>query len=83
MLYIKDHFNNDRYEQQFVELWQSYWREHMDISKPDIMEQCLRRHFLEDETRSILEGGTSVKYKKMLTDETAALVAKGAFGAPW
>ena len=83
MLYIKDHFDTERYELQFVELWQCYWRDHMDISKPDLMRECLNRHFNEDEVRAILEGGTTPKYKKMLTDQTAMIVAKGAFGAPW
>lgn len=55
----------------------------MDISKPDIMGKCLSRHFKDDEVKQILEGATSPKYKKMLTDETARLVEKGAFGAPW
>ncbi|KAK5169034.1 uncharacterized protein LTR77_006343 [Saxophila tyrrhenica] len=83
MLYIKAHFPAARYEDQFGELWQCYWREAMDISKPDIMAKCLARHFSEDEVKAILAGGTSAEYKKMLTDETARLVGKGAFGAPW
>ena len=83
MLYIKDHFSNDRFEAQFADLWQCYWHEAMDISKPDIMGQCLSRHFTEAEVKSILEGGTSPKYKQMLNDETKGLVEKGAYGAPW
>ena len=55
----------------------------MDISNPDTMAECLSRHFNKDEVPKILEGGTSPKYKKLLTDETANLVSKGAFGAPW
>lgn len=31
----------------------------------------------------VIKAGTDPKYKKMLTDETAMLVEKGAFGAPW
>lgn len=83
MLYIKDSFENERFENQFEELWQSYWRDHIDISKPEFMSKCLSRHFNEDEIRKIIEGGTSQKYKKLLTDETGKLVEKGAFGAPW
>jgi len=83
MLFIKDTFDVERYEAQFGHLWTCYWGEHMDISKPETMSQCLRRHFNEEETKQILEGGTSPKCKKMLTDETAELVKKGAFGAPW
>lgn len=83
MLFIKDTFDNERYELQFVELWQCYWRQAMDISKPEQMKKCLSRHFSNDEVAKIMEGGTSPKYKKMLTDQTAMVVAKGAFGAPW
>ena len=83
MLYIKDNFPTDRYEDQFEELWLSYWRDSMDISKPEIMKECLVRHFSNDETTQIIEGGTSPRYKKMLTEETAKLVERGAFGAPW
>lgn len=83
MLYIKDNFENDRYEAQFEELWTAYWKDHLDLSKPEFMGQCLSRHFNEAEVQKILEGGTSPKYKRLLTDETARLVEKGAFGAPW
>jgi 2-hydroxychromene-2-carboxylate isomerase len=83
MLYIKDNYPQERYLAQFGELWQSYWREHQDISKPETMKQCLKRHFTDSEADDIIKGGTSPKYKKLLTDETARLVEKGAFGAPW
>ena len=83
MLYIKDNYPQEQYEKQFGDLWQSYWREHKDISKPENMKQCLQRHFSDSEADDILKGGTSPKYKKLLTDETARLVEKGAFGAPW
>lgn len=83
MLYIKDNYLKDRYEHQFGELWTSYWKDQMDISKPDVMGECLGRHFSQDDVERILVGGTSPKYKKSLTDETAKMVEKGAFGAPW
>ena len=83
MLYIKDNYPQERYLAQFGELWQSYWREHQDISKPETMKQCLKRNFSDSEADDIIKGGTSPKYKKLLTDETARLVEKGAFGAPW
>lgn len=83
MLYIKDNFDPSRYEDQFEELWVAYWRDHIDLSKPESMAECLGRHFNKDEVSRIMEGGTSQKYKKLLTDETAYLVSKGAFGAPW
>ncbi len=83
MLYVKDHFETSRFEDQFHELWTAYWKDHMDISKPEVMGKCLSRHFSDEEVRWILEGATTAKYKKLLTDETARLVERGAFGAPW
>ncbi|KXT15783.1 hypothetical protein AC579_1521 [Pseudocercospora musae] len=66
MLFTKDHYPYQQYEDCFGELWQMLWVEHQD-----------------DDAEKILKGGTDPKYKKMLTDETAMLVEKGAFGAPW
>lgn len=77
MLYIKENFTKDRFEDQFEELWTAYWRDQLDLSKPEQMSQCLARHFGEDEVRKIIGGATSSRYKKMLTDETARLVEKG------
>ena len=65
MLYIKDNFSRDRFEDQFEELWNCYWREEMDISKPKMMGKCLARHFSENEGRAILEGGTSPKVQEV------------------
>jgi 2-hydroxychromene-2-carboxylate isomerase len=83
MLYVKDHFPAERYEDVFGELWVGLWERHEDLSKPEGLGKCLRTFFDEKEVAEILEGGTDPKYKKMLVDETAALVEKGAFGAPW
>ena len=55
----------------------------MDISKPEIMAQCLQRNFGEEESNRILEAAATKEYKEMLTEQTARLVGKGAFGAPW
>lgn len=83
MLYIQRHFPTTKYESAFRCLWTCYWNEHMDISKPDTMAQCLRRNFDEGETKKILEAAATKEYKEMLTQQTARLVEKGAFGAPW
>lgn len=114
MLYAKENLPYEKYEDAFGELWQFLWREHKDVSKPEVLAECLGRHFeKEDVERSecylsffcregnggqdlmmwwdgfvlivcvVIKAGTDPKYKKMLTDETAMLVEKGAFGAPW
>ena len=83
MLYVKQKFPRDQYEAQFQELWTYLWEKHRDISKPEILGECLAEHFKPEEVKAILAKGTDPEYKKLLVDETANLVAKGAFGAPW
>jgi glutathione S-transferase kappa 1 len=83
MLFAKDNFPYEQYEDAFMELWVFLWQEHRDISKPEVMAECLGRHFEAADVRRIMEGGIDPVYKRMLTDETARLVGKGAFGAPW
>lgn len=83
MLYIERAFPTEQYEAAFRSLWTCYWGEHMDISKPDVLAACLRRTFTDDEVKTILAQGTSPEFKKLLTEQTARVVAKGAFGAPW
>lgn len=83
MLYIRTSFPTSKYEAAFASLWTCYWGQHMDISKPEVFKQCLLRNFSEQEAVEILEAGTRKEYKEMLTKQTAMLVEKGAFGAPW
>jgi len=83
MLYIKDNYPAEQFEAQFYELWQSYWFDHIDLSKPEGMSASLSRNFKEDDIAKIVQGGSDPHYKKLLTNETSALVAKGAYGAPW
>jgi len=83
MLYIKAHFPKQQYEDAFEELWVAYWRDHLDLSKPEFMRECLKRHFTAEEAKTTIEAGTSQEYKKMLTEKTGELVARGAYGCPW
>lgn len=83
MLYIQRHFPTAQYEIAFLSLWTCYWGEHMDLSKPDIMKACLERTFTAEEAERILDGASTEEFKKGLTEQTAMLVGKGAFGAPW
>lgn len=45
MLYAKENYAYERYEDSFGELWQFLWREHKDISKPEVLAECLGRHY--------------------------------------
>ncbi|CAK3839291.1 DSBA family oxidoreductase [Lecanosticta acicola] len=83
MLYAKEHYPYQQYEDAFGELWIFLWKEHKDVSKPEVLAECLSRHFKPQDVEKIVSAGTDTKYKKMLTDQTDLLVQKGAFGAPW
>ncbi|KAF2172629.1 hypothetical protein M409DRAFT_62390 [Zasmidium cellare ATCC 36951] len=83
LLYAKENLPYEQYENAFGDLWHFLWREHKDVSKPEVLAECLGRHFGREDVERIIKAGTDPKYKKMLTDETAMLVEKGAFGAPW
>lgn len=83
MLYVRKHFPTAQYEAAFLSLWTCYWGEHMDLSKSEVLRECLRRTFSDGEAGRILEKAGSKEYKEMLTKETGRLVEKGAFGAPW
>lgn len=53
MLYAKENLPYEKYEDAFGELWQFLWREHKDVSKPEVLAECLGRHFgREDVERS-------------------------------
>lgn len=54
-----------------------------DVSKPEVLSEVLGKYFGREEVEVIMKGATEAKYKKLLVDETAMLVEKGAFGAPW
>lgn len=49
MLYAKDHYPYQQYEDAFGELWKFLFVEHKDISKPEIMAECLSRHFAKED----------------------------------
>lgn len=45
LLYAKDHYPYPQYEDAFGELWLFLWQEHKDVSKPDVLVECLSKHF--------------------------------------
>ncbi|KAF2208166.1 hypothetical protein CERZMDRAFT_49830 [Cercospora zeae-maydis SCOH1-5] len=75
--------DREKYERAFGELWDMLWREHLDISKPEVLQMCLGRHLGKEAAERAVKAAKEEKWKKMLTEETGKLVAKGAFGAPW
>lgn len=85
MLYIKDKYPYEQYENIFLDLWVWLWQEHKDISKPDVLASCLFKHFSDKaEVEKIVKAGANPVYKQKLNDQTKMLVEeKGAFGAPW
>lgn len=83
MLVVKDRFPKEQYERAFESLWEFYWQEHRDVSKVEVMRECLGQFFNSDEVADVLQKATEPKYKKMLVDQTALVVKKGAYGCPW
>jgi len=84
MLYIQSHFPYEQYEDSFLELWVFLWQEHRDISKPEVLAECLARHFKAEDVEKIIKAGTDPVWKQKLNEQTKMLVEeKGAFGAPW
>jgi len=83
MLYVKRQYSREQYEAAFQQLYTFLWEKHQDVSKPEVLAECLAQHFESEEVKTIISKGTDPQYKKLLQDDVAALVAKGAFGAPW
>lgn len=53
LLYAKENLPYEQYENAFGDLWHFLWREHRDVSKPEVLAECLGRHFgREDVERS-------------------------------
>ncbi|GIZ46034.1 hypothetical protein CKM354_000917600 [Cercospora kikuchii] len=75
--------DREKFEKAFGELWNMLWREHEDISKPEVLVKCLGRHLKKEEAERAVKAAREEKWKKMLVDETGRLVEKGAYGAPW
>ncbi|KAK4502055.1 hypothetical protein PRZ48_007866 [Zasmidium cellare] len=83
MLFAKENLEYEAYENAFGDLWRFLWIQHKDVSKPEVLAELLGRYFEKGDVERIIKAGTDPVYKKKLTDETAMLVEKGAFGAPW
>jgi len=83
MIFIKDKYSLEKFEQAFLSLWDYNWIRHIDPSKPEGMIKCLSEHFDEAQVKEIMESAQQPRYKKALADQTQMVVESGAFGAPW
>lgn len=83
MIFVKDRYPREEFEQAFLKLWVYVWIKHVDPSKPENLAKCLAEHFSEPEVREIMAAANTPKYKQALTDTTKMVVDSGAFGAPW
>ena len=83
MVYVKEHYHQEQYEEAFSTLWKYLSEHHVDISKPENMSKALREHFLDEAVREILEAASTAPCKQALTDNTRKAIELGAFGAPF
>ena len=84
MIFVKENFSRDKFEDIFEELWVAMWGpEQLDLSKPELLAVALSRHVSDQEVQSILGAANDKIYKQKLLDATAQVVEAGAFGCPW
>jgi glutathione S-transferase kappa 1 len=83
LTYIKDKFSDEMLETASVECWKMLWQEERDISKPEIMQECLSRNFSPVEVGKIMQAANSPDVKSKLLATTDAALEMGAYGSPW
>ncbi|KAF7983723.1 hypothetical protein HWV62_19673 [Athelia sp. TMB] len=85
MLYVKDTFSNEKFEDVYGAVFRATWvAPHRDLSKVDVLQTFLSEHFTPTETAAILAAAASPAYKQKLSDVTKRVVEEqGAFGCPW
>jgi glutathione S-transferase kappa 1 len=83
MIYVKDTYSPEKLEAASLQLWKSMWNEHKDLSKPEIMRECLMHNFTAQEADDILNAAKSPPIKEKLLAQTGKAVESGAFGCPW
>jgi glutathione S-transferase kappa 1 len=83
MSYIKSSYSSQKYEDVFGELWIETWQRHNDLSSPEKMIGCLRRHFEAEDVEKIMAGASTPAIKQELLDVTKKALDRGAFGCPW
>ncbi|KAF2666001.1 putative thioredoxin [Microthyrium microscopicum] len=83
LTYIKDKYPPAKLEEASVECWKMMWMENKDITKPELMIECLARHFDEADIRAIMQAANSPEYKSKLLASTDRALETGAYGCPW
>lgn len=83
MIYVKEHYSREEYEDAFITLWGYIFEQHADISKPENMSKALREHFTDHQAQEIVEAASTPQYKQELTHNTQRAIELGAFGAPF
>lgn len=83
MTYIEEKYPPEKLEAIAIESWIMLWKEEKDISKPEIMAECLSRHFGEQDVKAILQASNSPEYKNKLVANTDYILSHGAYGCPW
>jgi len=85
MIYVKDHYPNDKFETAFYSLFAALWvPPQSDLSKPANLHTLLRKNFAPAEADEIIAGAGTPEYKQKLTNITNMVVEEqGAFGCPW
>jgi len=83
LIYIKDNYPQEKYEEVFVQTWVRMWEQHWDISKPEKLAELLASLFSEQDVRNILEAANTTEVKQKLNAVTKLALDSGAFGCPW
>jgi glutathione S-transferase kappa 1 len=83
MIYVKERYHREKYEEAFITLWEHFFEQHIDISRPENMANALREKLEEHQVQEILEAASTPRIKQALTDNTRRAIELGAFGAPF
>ncbi|KAF2658505.1 thioredoxin-like protein [Lophiostoma macrostomum CBS 122681] len=69
--------------QTFLDIFVDMWQNGLDVSKPELLGQVLKRRFSDSQIQDILRQANSPEYKQTLNDNTKEALDRGAFGCPW
>ncbi len=83
MVFVKQRYSREQYEEAFITLWKYVFEQHIDISKLENMAKALSEQFADTEVEDILEAASRPHYKQALAANTQRAIELGAFGAPF
>jgi glutathione S-transferase kappa 1 len=78
--YVKEHYDDKKFEQAFEALASGYWSKNIDISTPAGIHKALAPIFPVHEIDNIMKAALTPENKKRVVEIT---MGAGAFGAPW